>query len=87
METLLRYRLDMIIGMKRITRTVTMKASLHREQAGKVMEVCQHCGMYMKPFKHWIDETHAEMSCEFCGEVIARAEIGQKWVKILNDNK
>lgn len=36
------------------------------------MEICQHCGMYMKPFKSWNDEkTEAKASCEFCGETIA----------------
>lgn len=46
------------------------------------MDICQHCGMYMKPFRHWVDKTHAEMTCEFCGEVIARAEVGSKWEKV-----
>lgn len=38
--------------------------------------------MYMKPFMRWLDKTHAQVSCEFCGEVIATAEVGHKWVKV-----
>ena len=40
------------------------------------MEICQHCGMYMKPFIH-----KDEVNCEFCGKAIAKKQSG-KWVKI-----
>lgn len=46
------------------------------------MEICQHCGMYMKPFfipKNEIDNARAE--CEFCGKTIA-TKIGMQWVKL-----
>lgn len=45
------------------------------------MEICQHCGMYMKPF---IVGTRAE--CEFCGRTIAeikKVNGENKWVKTL----
>lgn len=44
------------------------------------MEICQHCEMYMKPFKG-IDEGIPVAMCEFCGEVIARV-VNKKWVKL-----
>lgn len=40
------------------------------------MEVCQHCGMYMRPF---VGNKFAE--CEFCGETIAIKREG-KWNKV-----
>ena len=45
------------------------------------MEICQHCGMYMKPFfNRHNDASEGEASCEFCGRTIARL-INGKWVK------
>jgi hypothetical protein len=44
------------------------------------MEICQHCGMYMKPF---IGEK--KVTCEFCGKTIAiKDEESGKWVRIEN---
>ena len=48
------------------------------------MEICQHCGMYMKSV---IRKTTAgaEACCEFCGQLIARTikldSNKYKWVK------
>ncbi len=46
------------------------------------MEICQHCGMYMKPFKQKVTETHGSASCEFCAEVIADWYAGKGWVRV-----
>lgn len=42
------------------------------------MEICQFCEMYMKPF---FNREKKEMTCEFCGKIIAKVEDG-KWIKI-----
>ena len=45
------------------------------------MEICQHCGMYMKPFiTRPTDASEGEASCEFCGKTIAKVVNG-RWVK------
>lgn len=43
------------------------------------MEVCQFCGMYMKPF--FAPKNATEATCEFCGETIARI-VDRKWEKV-----
>jgi hypothetical protein len=45
------------------------------------MELCQHCGIYMKPIIVQVTERDFVAKCEFCGKVIAEASIGVKWVK------
>ena len=51
------------------------------------METCQHCGMYMKPFVESFEKKgfakRFEMTCEFCGKIIARGVEGEKWIKEL----
>ncbi len=50
------------------------------------MEICQHCGMYMKPVINRVrmansTKIKAEAMCEFCGQFIASGFEGEKWVK------
>ena len=46
------------------------------------MEICQFCGMYMKPIFH-----KERITCEFCGKEIAKKE-KDKWIKtLINKNK
>ena len=48
------------------------------------MEICQHCGMYMKPMIQKIQgekiKTSITAFCEFCGKAIAKVK-NKKWVK------
>lgn len=50
------------------------------------MEICQHCGMYMKPFvPSGKPFEGAEATCEFCGKPIAvvdRRDGGFYWKKL-----
>ncbi len=47
------------------------------------MEICQHCGMYMKPFSHKKEgsQQFKDATCEFCGEIIAEV-VDDKWQKV-----
>ena len=51
------------------------------------MEICQHCGMYMKPIKLKLDSsTGFRADCEFCGKAIAVSEVREDgkhyWKKV-----
>lgn len=48
------------------------------------MEICQHCGMYMKPFIVKDDEG-LRATCEFCDKTIA-VKLDNKWVKLKKDD-
>jgi hypothetical protein len=56
-----------------------------RSNPPNIMELCQHRGMYMKPFfARPNDAGEGEASCEFCGKTIARVVNG-KWGKVAPD--
>lgn len=56
------------------------------------MEVCQNCGMYMKPVKFTGEvQEGKEATCEFCGKAIAviekRTDGKFYWKKLLPSQK